>query len=381
MVYAGTAATYGRGLGLVVGTGMATEFGQIAEMLATVETGAHAAAGQPRPTRASPREGSRRPRRGHRRARAPPGPAVHRDARVRYRAGSSGRSRGAARGRHHLAGARRAAPRQARRPDAAARGRRDARQHVGDLLRQDRHADPGRDDGPTRLRGGAVARDSGSGVCPGRGVHERRRADRSRHRTRSPHRCEHVLRAGALASDATISRDERDDSWAIKGDPTEAALVVAAAKAGLRKSELESIWPRVHEIPFTSETKRMTTLHQTDDGLRCLREGCARGDRRGLLRSEHRRRRCAASTRRPGAESWRRRSRWQETRSASSPSRARIGPRWTTSRRGMTFLGLVGSERSAAARSESGDPHVRGRRDPRCHDHRRPSGHRALRGA
>ena len=39
MVYAGTAATYGRGLGLVVGTGMATEFGQIAEMLATVETG------------------------------------------------------------------------------------------------------------------------------------------------------------------------------------------------------------------------------------------------------------------------------------------------------------------------------------------------------
>jgi Ca2+-transporting ATPase len=51
--------------------------------------------------------------------------------------------------------------------------------------------------------------------------------------------------------------------WVIKGDPTEGALVVAAAKAGLRKAELEARFPRIGEIPFTSESKRMTTLHIT----------------------------------------------------------------------------------------------------------------------
>ncbi|MFP5415484.1 MAG: cation-translocating P-type ATPase, partial [Actinomycetes bacterium] len=48
------------------------------------------------------------------------------------------------------------------------------------------------------------------------------------------------------------------------GDPTEGALVVAAAKAGLDKAELAASAPRVQEIPFTSETKRMTTLHRAE---------------------------------------------------------------------------------------------------------------------
>jgi Ca2+-transporting ATPase len=52
----------------------------------------------------------------------------------------------------------------------------------------------------------------------------------------------------------------------VKGDPTEGALVVAAAKAGLRQKELVSQFPRVSEIPFTSETKRMTTVHKTSQG-------------------------------------------------------------------------------------------------------------------
>ena len=68
-----------------------------------------------------------------------------------------------------------------------------------------------------------------------------------------------LLRAAALASDATIVNE--DGRWHVKGDPTEGALVVAAAKAGLHKSALEAETPRVAEIPFTSETKRMTTLH------------------------------------------------------------------------------------------------------------------------
>lgn len=75
-----------------------------------------------------------------------------------------------------------------------------------------------------------------------------------------------LLRAAALASDARLVRDEAEDQWDIQGDPTEGALVVAAAKAGLTKAALETEFPRVDEIPFTSEAKRMTTLHTTPDG-------------------------------------------------------------------------------------------------------------------
>jgi len=70
-----------------------------------------------------------------------------------------------------------------------------------------------------------------------------------------------LLRGATLASDAYIVHNETDGRWHVKGDPTEGALVVAAAKAGLHKADLESQFPRVNEIPFTSETKRMTTLH------------------------------------------------------------------------------------------------------------------------
>ncbi len=70
-----------------------------------------------------------------------------------------------------------------------------------------------------------------------------------------------LLQAAVLASDARIVRSDADGRWHVKGDPTEGALVVAAAKAGLHKTELDEQFPRVEEIPFTSETKRMTTLH------------------------------------------------------------------------------------------------------------------------
>ncbi len=70
-----------------------------------------------------------------------------------------------------------------------------------------------------------------------------------------------LLQAGILASDAHIVHSESDGRWHVKGDPTEGALVVAAAKAGLHKADLDAQYPRVNEIPFTSETKRMTTLH------------------------------------------------------------------------------------------------------------------------
>jgi Ca2+-transporting ATPase len=84
-----------------------------------------------------------------------------------------------------------------------------------------------------------------------------------------------MLTAATLASDTQIFNGENDSGsyWDIKGDPTEGALVVAAAKAGLQKEALETESPRVHEIPFTSETKRMTTLHKTADGVMAYAKG------------------------------------------------------------------------------------------------------------
>ncbi len=73
-----------------------------------------------------------------------------------------------------------------------------------------------------------------------------------------------LLQGAALASDARLVR--LDDRWDIHGDPTEGALVVAAAKAGLGQDLLEDSFLRVDEIPFSSERKRMTTLHRTVDG-------------------------------------------------------------------------------------------------------------------
>ncbi len=68
-----------------------------------------------------------------------------------------------------------------------------------------------------------------------------------------------LLRAGVLSSDAQLSKDE-EGRWEIIGDPTEGALVVAAAKAGLDKAAIDKEGVRVSEIPFSSESKRMTTL-------------------------------------------------------------------------------------------------------------------------
>ncbi|MEM3716378.1 MAG: calcium-translocating P-type ATPase, PMCA-type [Candidatus Bathyarchaeia archaeon] len=56
------------------------------------------------------------------------------------------------------------------------------------------------------------------------------------------------------------------DGKSVFGDLTEGALIVAAAKAGLWKEDLEKIYPRIYEVPFTSERKKMTTVHKSNDG-------------------------------------------------------------------------------------------------------------------
>ena len=76
-----------------------------------------------------------------------------------------------------------------------------------------------------------------------------------------------LLRAGVLSSDAHILHDEDQRRWHVQGDPTEGALVAVAGKAGLEKAKLDAEFPRDGEIPFSSESKRMTTLHQTPNGL------------------------------------------------------------------------------------------------------------------
>jgi Ca2+-transporting ATPase len=82
-----------------------------------------------------------------------------------------------------------------------------------------------------------------------------------------------LLQAAALASDAHIVHSEADGRWHVKGDPTEGALVVAATKAGLNKVDLDAQFPRIKEIPFTSETKRMTTLHGGLEGVVAYSKG------------------------------------------------------------------------------------------------------------
>jgi len=81
------------------------------------------------------------------------------------------------------------------------------------------------------------------------------------------------LHAAVLASDAHIAYNESESRWHVKGDPTEGALVVLAAKAGMLKAELDSQYPRVNEIPFSSETKRMTTLHSMPEGITAYSKG------------------------------------------------------------------------------------------------------------
>jgi Ca2+-transporting ATPase len=86
-----------------------------------------------------------------------------------------------------------------------------------------------------------------------------------------------LLLGGALCNDATIEPELEDHhrKYRIIGDPTEAALVVAAAELGLDKHRLEQALPRDSEVPFDSERKLMTTVHHLE-----LREELPEGVRR-----------------------------------------------------------------------------------------------------
>ena len=87
-----------------------------------------------------------------------------------------------------------------------------------------------------------------------------------------------ALQIGALCNDSRLNRHDEEGQhvWEIRGDPTEGALVVAAAKAHQHKENLEREFPRTDEIPFSSKTKFMATFHDLpDDGnsIRVLVKG------------------------------------------------------------------------------------------------------------
>jgi len=90
-----------------------------------------------------------------------------------------------------------------------------------------------------------------------------------------------LLRIGSLCNDARLIKSGEADGqvlWGIIGDPTEGALLVAAAKAGLDVEALARECPRQAEVPFTAERKRMTTIHRLPDGsLRAQVKGAPEG--------------------------------------------------------------------------------------------------------
>jgi Ca2+-transporting ATPase len=74
----------------------------------------------------------------------------------------------------------------------------------------------------------------------------------------------------ALCNDSELI-DE--NGWRIRGDQTEGAFAVAAAKGGIHRRQVEELYKRVNEIPFSSERKRMTTIHATPKGLYAYSKG------------------------------------------------------------------------------------------------------------
>jgi len=72
-----------------------------------------------------------------------------------------------------------------------------------------------------------------------------------------------VLAGNALCNDVVLEFDETNpNKFQAIGDPTEGALVIAAAHYGVYKPNLDTVFPRVGEVPFSSERKRMTTVHR-----------------------------------------------------------------------------------------------------------------------
>ena len=152
----------------------------------------------------------------------------------------------------------------------------------------------------------------------------------------------------ALANDAAVHDGE------IVGDPTEAALVVLAAKGGLDVDETRRVFPRVGEVPFDSDYKFMATFHEMDeDGrkvVRCFVKGApdvllARSshvrDVDGAARPAGRWRESSCSPRTTGSRA-RGFACWRSPRASSIPSASDAEEPLLDEVQGLTLLALVG---------------------------------------
>ncbi|SIN95163.1 plasma-membrane calcium-translocating P-type ATPase [Carnobacterium alterfunditum] len=80
-----------------------------------------------------------------------------------------------------------------------------------------------------------------------------------------------VLKMMSLASNAAI--EDRDGEEVNSGDPTETAIIRLLQRKGFSKNELDKAYPRIHEIPFDSSRKMMTTIHELDEGYISITKG------------------------------------------------------------------------------------------------------------
>ncbi|MEM2423029.1 MAG: cation-translocating P-type ATPase [Candidatus Bathyarchaeia archaeon] len=87
-----------------------------------------------------------------------------------------------------------------------------------------------------------------------------------------------LMLSSLLCNDSELTHEGGD--WRVRGDPTEGALVVAAWKAGFKQNEIRRLYPRIGEIPFSSERKLMTTVHLTPEGGGIV---CMKGAPEGVL--------------------------------------------------------------------------------------------------
>ncbi len=76
------------------------------------------------------------------------------------------------------------------------------------------------------------------------------------------------LQIAALCNDSGLEVQDAEEGgrWQVQGDPTEGALIVASAKAGLYKEELEQTFPRIDEISFNPNNRYMATFHRNENG-------------------------------------------------------------------------------------------------------------------
>jgi Ca2+-transporting ATPase len=79
-----------------------------------------------------------------------------------------------------------------------------------------------------------------------------------------------LLLAGVLCNDASLFSDK---GWNISGDPTEAALVVAGYKCGIKENDARKNHPRTDSLPFESENQYMATLHRFPENYRLVIKG------------------------------------------------------------------------------------------------------------